>query len=73
MSVLRDIDGFVDPLVEEFESHVRSWGVDDGGREELVDGFVVLWGGRVVDEAGAADRGRGGGEKCHANGFGVCD
>lgn len=70
MAVRGHIERFV--VVQELE-HVRGGrGVDDGGGDELVHGFVVGGLGGVVHEAGAAAV-DGAGEEGHAYGFLVGD
>lgn len=70
MAVRRDIEGLV--VVQELEDVGRGRGVDDGGGDELVHGFVVGGLGGVVHEAGAAAV-DGAGEEGHAQGFLVRD
>ena len=52
MAVLRDVERFLGGG-QEFEDDGRGRGVDDGGGDDLVHGFVVGGFGGVVDEAGA--------------------
>lgn len=70
MPVCRDVERFAG--VQQFEDDGWSGGVDDGGGDELVHGFVVGGFGGVVDEAGAAGVDAAGEER-HAQGFVVRD
>lgn len=70
MPVGGDVELFV--VVEHADDVRRGRGVDDGGRDELVHGFVVRGFGGVVDEARAADVDAAG-EEGHAEGFVVRD
>ena len=70
VAVRRDVEGLV--VVQELEHVGGGWGVDDGGGDELVHGFVVGGLGGVVHEAGATAV-DGAGEEGHAQGFLVRD
>ena len=70
MAVGRHVERLV--VVQELEDVGGGRGVDDGGGDELVHGFVVGGVGGVVDEAGAAAV-DGAGEEGHADGFLVGD
>ncbi len=52
LAVRRDVERLV--VVEKFKNVGGGWCVDDGGRNELIHGFVVGGVGGVVNEAGAA-------------------
>lgn len=51
-AVRGDVQRFV--VVEELEDVAGGWGVDDGGGDQLVHGFVVGGVGGIVDETRAA-------------------
>ena len=70
MPVLGNEELFV--VVQEFDDVVGCGGVDDGGADELVHGFVVAGFAGVVDEACAADV-HAAGEEGHAERFVVRD
>lgn len=63
VAVGRDVEGLV--VVQQLEDIRGGRGVDDGGGDELVHGFVVRGLGGVVHEAGAAAV-DGTGEEGHA-------
>lgn len=67
LAVGRDVESLVAAVQQ---LHDVGWrgGVDDGGGDDLVHGFVVGWMGRIVDEAGAAAV-DGTGEEGHSDAF----